>query len=78
MDAVNHPAHYATGNIECIDAIEAACEGLNGYEGGLVFNIIKYTWRWKFKGGLEDLKKARWYLDKLISYVDKQQQHPHE
>ena len=69
VDNVNHPAHY-TGKIECIDAIECATKGLNGFEGALTGNIIKYVWRWKKKNGVEDLKKARWYLDKLISRLE--------
>ncbi|MFC5468428.1 DUF3310 domain-containing protein [Cohnella suwonensis] len=65
-DVVNHPDHYTTGKIECIDAIEAATEGLDGFEGMLTGNTLKYLWRWKKKNGVEDLRKARWYLDKLI------------
>lgn len=60
-DAVNHPAHYksATG-IEVIDVIEAF--GLGFHDG----NVVKYLLRWKQKGGEEDLRKARWYLDRFI------------
>jgi hypothetical protein len=65
-DNVNHPAHYTAGNIECIDAIQEAIKGLDGDEGYLTGNIIKYMWRWKRKNGLEDLKKAKWYLERLI------------
>lgn len=64
---VNHPAHYHCGDIECIDAIKAATPGLTGYEGFLVGNAIKYLWRWKHKGGVTDLEKSRWYIDRLIS-----------
>ena len=66
---VNHPSHYTQGGIECIDAIKAAVIGLVGVEAVCTGNIIKYLWRWKFKNGLEDLKKARWYLDRLIKEV---------
>lgn len=66
-DPVNHPRHYTGGKIECIDAIEAATKGLEGYEAFLTGNVIKYMWRWKQKGGQEDLQKARWYLDRLIT-----------
>lgn len=69
-DKVNHPSHYTQGGIECIDAIKAAVIGLNGIEAVCTGNIIKYIWRWKFKNGLEDLKKARWYLDKLINEIE--------
>ena len=70
-DVVNHPAHYV-GKVECIDAIECATDGLTGFKGYAVGNIIKYLWRWHKKNGLEDLKKARWYLDKLIAKVEKE------
>lgn len=63
---IDHPSHYTGHAVECIDAIEAATEGLNGFEGYCAGNVIKYVWRWKRKGGIEDLKKARWYLDQLI------------
>ncbi len=65
-DPVNHPDHYTAGKIECIDAIEAATSGLLGIEAMCTGNAIKYLWRWKRKGGVEDLKKARWYIDRLI------------
>lgn len=59
-DPVTNPSHY-TGHpsgIECIQVVEH----LPFLEG----NIIKYLWRWRDKNGVEDLKKARWYLDRLI------------
>jgi hypothetical protein len=65
-DPVNHPSHYASGKIECIDAIEEAVKDLNGFEGALTANVLKYIWRWKKKNGKQDLEKARWYLSKLI------------
>lgn len=64
-DPVN-PSHYKAGKVECIDALEAATIGLFGIEAVCTANVIKYLWRWKFKGGVEDLKKARWYLNRLI------------
>ena len=66
-DVVNHPPHYTAGGVECIDALEAATVGLDGIEAVCTANAIKYLWRWKRKGGVEDLKKARWYIDRLIS-----------
>lgn len=69
-DPVNHPSHYTQAGIECIQAEQAACEHLNGFEGFLTGNCIKYLWRWKLKNGVQDLKKCRWYLDKLIEYVE--------
>lgn len=69
-DAVNHPAHYTAGKVECIDALEAATVGLEGLEAVCTANAIKYLWRWKRKGGVEDLKKGRWYLDRLIERAE--------
>jgi hypothetical protein len=69
-DNVNHPSHYTQGKIECIDAIEEATKGLFGISAVCVANVIKYIWRYKFKNGIEDLKKARWYLDKLITHEE--------
>jgi len=66
-DMVNHPPHYNQGKVECIDAIEAATEGLAGIEAHCTGTAIKYLWRWKRKGGLEDLKKAKWYIDAIIN-----------
>ena len=65
FDNVDRPLHYAAGSIECIDAIEAqlSAEEFRGYLKG---NIIKYLWREKHKGGVESLKKAKWYLNKLL------------
>lgn len=60
-DPVNHPSHYTQGTMECIDAIEGL--GLPFHES----QILKYITRWRFKNGVQDLKKARWYLDRLIS-----------
>lgn len=66
-DTVNHPPHYTAGGVECIDALTAATVGLEGIEAVCTANAIKYLWRWKRKNGVEDLRKARWYLDRLIS-----------
>ena len=63
-DNVNHPPHYNQAGIECLDAIAAATD--NGYEYYLQGNIIKYLWRYRYKNGVEDLKKAQFYLDRLI------------
>ena len=66
-DPVNHPSHYTSGGIQCIDAIQASMSNLE-YEGFLKGNLIKYTWRYREKGGLQDLHKANWYLDRLIKH----------
>ena len=67
-DSVNHPSYYTDGKIECIDAIESSMskEAFIGYCKG---NIIKYIWRYEHKGGVESLKKARWYIDKLTEVI---------
>mgnify|MGYP003148418243 CR=1 FL=1 len=69
-DAVNHPKHYNKHGIECIQAIRAAltAEEFKGYCKG---KVIKYTWREQYKNGLEDLKKAAWYLNRLVHDLDK-------
>lgn len=73
VDNVNHPKHYISKNgIETIDVIQAFTEDLNGIEAIDTGNIVKYISRWKKKNGLEDLKKARWYLDHLIAHVEKE------
>jgi hypothetical protein len=69
-DNVNHPSHYTQGSIECIDAITEATKHLLGIAAVCVANIIKYVWRYPFKNGLEDLYKARWYLDTLIEHEE--------
>lgn len=65
-DNVNHPSHYTQGGIECIDAIKAATVGLTGIDAVCTGNAIKYLWRWKFKNGVEDIRKAIWYLERLL------------
>ena len=71
-DAVQHPSHYTHGGIECIDAIRASmpADGFCDYCKG---NIIKYIWRWRDKGGVEDLRKASVYLDWLINAADEKE-----
>ena len=72
-DMVNTPEHYKhSGSVECIDAIEAATR--YGFEFYLQGNVIKYLWRYRYKNGLEDLEKARWYLNKLIEKVRKEKE----
>jgi hypothetical protein len=70
-DTVNHPSHYTDGGIECIEAIESALTN-EEYRGYLKGNIQKYVWRERHKGGTESLKKARWYLDRLIQLDEAQ------
>lgn len=68
-DAINHPTHYTQGGIECIEAIKASMTTIE-FQGYLKGNCFKYLWRWRDKGGVQDLKKARVYLDWLIKTVD--------
>lgn len=68
-DFVNHPPHYQ-GKVECIDALEAATAELSGIEAVCTANAIKYLWRWKRKNGIEDLRKAHWYIERLIGKLD--------
>jgi len=65
-DKINHPKHYTTGNIECIDAIKASMD-MTEFEGYLKGNCIKYLWRYKHKGGIDSLYKCEWYLIRLIN-----------
>lgn len=69
FDSVDKPAHYASGDIECIDAMRAQMSK-EEFEGHMKGNVIKYMWRWRDKGGVESLKKARWYLNKLIEEAE--------
>ena len=63
-DMVNNPSHYNQAGVEAIDAIRAATG--EGFEYYLQGNIMKYLWRYRYKNGGEDLKKAEWYLKVLI------------
>lgn len=72
-DMVNHPSHYTSGGVECIDAITSA---LSSYEdpvdAWLVGQVIKYLWRAPLKGKYEeDIKKAQFYLNRLVEKIDK-------
>ena len=69
-DMVNHPPHYNQNGVECIDAISAATG--DNFKYYLQGNIMKYLWRFDYKGkAVEDLNKAKWYLDKLIEETEK-------
>lgn len=78
-DMVNHPSHYASSKIECIDAMEAMVNQdreylteLDGHEQYCWQVIFKYVWRFPFKNNsIEDLKKAQWYLHRLIERLEK-------
>ena len=69
-DNVCHPKHYTQGGIECIDALKAATVSKIGIEAVCTANVIKYLWRYEEKNGIEDVKKARWYIDRLIRELE--------
>lgn len=69
VDVVNHPPHYLQGGIECIEAIEAQLTQ-EEYRGYLKGNIAKYVWREQSKGGVESLKKAQFYLNRLVQLLE--------
>jgi hypothetical protein len=69
-DSIN-PQHYRNGEIECIDALAAATVNKPGIQAVCVANVIKYLWRYESKNRLEDVRKAQWYLNKLIEEMEK-------
>lgn len=69
MDNVNQPKHYTQGKVECIDAIESATVNKKGIEAVCVANVIKYLWRYEEKNGIEDVRKAMWYLKRLEAHI---------
>ena len=69
-DNVNQPAHYLKGGMDCIDVIKAVTSDLSGADAYYVGNIIKYVWRYNNKNGIEDLRKAKHYLEWLIESLE--------
>ena len=67
---VNHPSHYNQAGIECIDAIKASLG--DGYQDYCKGNVMKYLWRYKYKNGIEDLKKAQWYLNSMVDSLQEE------
>jgi hypothetical protein len=68
VDRVNSPPHYNNGGMECIDYIQQQLdEHFSSYCQG---NVIKYLHRWRYKNGVEDLKKAEWYLKAMIRDIE--------
>lgn len=65
MDNVNHPAHYNTGKYESIDVM-VETQGINAVKNFCICNAFKYIYRHRFKNGVEDIKKAIWYLNKYV------------
>ena len=74
IDNVNHPSHYTQGGIECIDALKAATVGKTGIEAVCVANVIKYLFRYENKNGLEDVRKAQWYINRLIQELEEKKE----
>lgn len=71
---VSHPAHYQSKTgLEVINVIEAFTADLKGIEATDTGNVLKYMCRWKNKNGLQDLEKAKWYLDHLIEHIKKRE-----
>ncbi|EAD5580189.1 DUF3310 domain-containing protein [Listeria monocytogenes] len=66
-DKVNNPAHYTAGGIETLDYIKAKVSDYPSYAVG---NILKYVSRYEHKNGIEDLKKAQFYLNDLIEWME--------
>lgn len=62
-DNVNHPSHYTQGDIECIEVLEQLAA--NGHDFRIL-NAIKYLWRYRAKGGNESLRKAVWYIERVL------------
>ena len=70
IDMVNHPPYYNSSGILCICGKQIECIEITRTFNFNLGNVIKYVWRHKFKNGLEDLKKARWYLDDEIKKLE--------
>ena len=71
-DNINHPAHYTQGKYEAIDIILDAVKDLPPREAVCVNNILKYILRYHYKNGLQDIKKCRWYVDKLVEIMEEE------
>jgi len=63
-DQVNHPNHYTQGDIECIEVLEQLAADGHDFR---ILNAIKYLWRYRHKGGDESLRKAIWYIDRVLA-----------
>ena len=70
-DIVNHPGHYETGKFECIEVMQEAL-GVDAVKDFCICNAFKYIYRHKRKNGLEDIKKAKWYIDKFIELSEEE------
>lgn len=70
FDVVNSPEHYTSGSVECIDAM-VETQGIEAVIGFCICNAFKYLWRHNLKNGIEDVKKASWYLNKAIQLYER-------
>ena len=68
-DPIN-PNHYQRDGMECIDALKAAVQNLSGAEAYCTGSAIKYLWRWKEKGGKDDLNKAIWFIKDMVAEIE--------
>lgn len=78
MDKVNKPGHYTQGRVECIDALESLVADKGPEEAVLVANVVKYVWRYRRKDGVQDLRKAQWYLARLIERLAAEDEEAHQ
>ena len=70
LDNVNHPSHYETGKIECIDVM-LETQGEESVKAFCICNAMKYLYRHKKKNGVEDVQKANWYLNKYLELEER-------
>ena len=70
LDNVNHPGHYETGKIECIDVM-LETQGAEDVKAFCICNALKYLYRHKKKNGVEDVQKANWYLNKYLELEER-------
>lgn len=69
VDNVNHPSHYKSGKHECIDVL-VETQGIEAVKMFCICNAFKYLYRHNAKNGMEDIKKAKWYLEKYLNLVE--------
>lgn len=65
QDMVNSPSHYTRGEIDCIEALKASMTK-EQFLGHLKATAIAYLWRYDLKNGVEDVKKAKWYIERMV------------
>lgn len=71
IDNVDHPSHYETGKFECIDVM-VETQGAEAVKHFCLCNAFKYLYRHNNKNGVEDIRKARWYIDKYLELEGEQ------